>query len=104
MLGPRACVPRAVRGYPVARGRQEHFPADATLLPASRGGKAEQGPKRCAGAQLELIHGTGQAAVPEGPDRGKVVSAHKSSSGPRETVPYAHPYYWAPFVLLGNWQ
>ena len=20
-----------------------------------------------------------------------------------EDSPYSHPYYWAPFVLLGNW-
>jgi CHAT domain-containing protein len=23
---------------------------------------------------------------------------------PDKTKPFAHPYYWSPFVLFGNWQ
>ena len=23
---------------------------------------------------------------------------------PSAQAPYAHPYYWAPFILIGNWQ
>jgi CHAT domain-containing protein len=58
-------------------------------------------------AQLELLGGTTQ-------------SVHRSSRGERGAVslattkpaasrlspdaPYAHPYYWAPFVLMGNWK
>jgi len=37
-------------------------------------------------AQLSLLHGA--------PD--------PSASTPK--LPYAHPYYWAPFLLIGNWQ
>jgi CHAT domain-containing protein len=22
---------------------------------------------------------------------------------PDPSAPYAHPYYWAPFILMGNW-
>jgi CHAT domain-containing protein len=31
-----------------------------------------------------------------------------AANKPRFTVdpkrPYAHPYYWAPFILIGNWK
>jgi CHAT domain-containing protein len=37
-------------------------------------------------AQLEFLHGT----------------AEESASGAKP--PYLHPYYWAPFILIGNWQ
>jgi CHAT domain-containing protein len=30
-----------------------------------------------------------------------VLSADQPKSG--SLVPYSHPYYWAPFVLIGNW-
>ena len=65
-------------------------------------------------AQLALLRGAGpsQAATPMGSTRGLVV--HESTrSGPEGTLPpfvpapqapYAHPAYWAPFVLIGNWR
>lgn len=37
------------------------------------------------GAQLTLLNGT---------------RAHKGKALP---TPYAHPYYWSPFILMGNW-
>jgi CHAT domain-containing protein len=37
-------------------------------------------------AQLALLHGDAD---------------HPASGG---KLPYAHPYYWAPFILIGNWQ
>jgi CHAT domain-containing protein/Tfp pilus assembly protein PilF len=37
-------------------------------------------------AQLALLHG----------------GADQTGSGSK--LPYAHPYYWAPFILIGNWQ
>ncbi len=38
--------------------------------------------------------------------RGKVsVSAHDAGPEPGQTAPgWSHPYFWAPFVLMGNWQ
>jgi len=33
-------------------------------------------------------------------------SAKSGSDGlfiPPKGAPYAHPYYWAPFILMGNW-
>ena len=52
-----------------------------------RGGvKAEDGPKR--------------ALVQEAPSKTKPKAAAFLAPG---DAPYAHPYYWAPFFLMGNW-
>ena len=29
--------------------------------------------------------------------------AGEESFTPDPRVPYAHPYYWSPFILMGNW-
>jgi CHAT domain-containing protein len=43
-------------------------------------------------AQLSLLHGLDQITV------GSSVARR------RRQAPYAHPYYWAPFLLIGNWK
>jgi CHAT domain-containing protein/uncharacterized protein HemY len=50
-------------------------------------------------AQLDLLLGK---VTPEGNSGGRGFS----SEGPASQAPkgYAHPYYWAPFVLMGNWK
>ncbi len=57
-------------------------------------------------AQLALLRGEVKSnGVPEG-DRGAVTKRPGSDalSLPRNAnAPYAHPYYWAPFFLMGNW-
>jgi CHAT domain-containing protein len=40
-------------------------------------------------AQLSLLHGDGSA---------------KSSGPGAASAPYASPYFWAPFILIGNWK
>jgi CHAT domain-containing protein/tetratricopeptide (TPR) repeat protein len=35
---------------------------------------------------------------------GKVPSSSKSGGQPDTQGTFAHPYYWAPFVLIGNWR
>jgi len=65
-------------------------------------------------AQLELLDG--ELRVPESPKavgshRGQVLrvgqcgvaGAQPSPYRPDPSKPYAHPYYWAPFILMGNW-
>jgi CHAT domain-containing protein len=53
-------------------------------------------------AQLALLHG---AAVPAETPQGSAVGASPASeSKPRPASPYANPYYWAPFILIGNWK
>jgi CHAT domain-containing protein len=51
-------------------------------------------------AQLAFIRGGG--AVPGG-GIGRGFETEKQSSAP-SSLGYAHPYYWAPFVLIGNYQ
>jgi CHAT domain-containing protein/tetratricopeptide (TPR) repeat protein len=62
-------------------------------------------------AQRTLIHGkidagmtaSDRSIIPE-----SVKSAHGSSNAPHFRIdpskPFAHPYYWAPFILYGNWK
>ncbi|HKF57791.1 MAG TPA: CHAT domain-containing protein, partial [Blastocatellia bacterium] len=65
-------------------------------------------------AQLRLLRGQ---ATPESPtakalvaDRQIVHEEQKQgvATRPRFTPdpkkPYSHPYYWAPFILIGNWK
>jgi CHAT domain-containing protein len=62
-------------------------------------------------AQLELLTGQTSAAVATNTERSNIRVTTVSSTGstqPRYTedpkAPLAHPYYWAPFILIGNWK
>jgi CHAT domain-containing protein len=55
------------------------------------GGKAEA----LRQAQLAFLHGSGASSKAE---RGSKIEQELS------TANYAHPFYWAPFVLMGNFQ
>jgi CHAT domain-containing protein/tetratricopeptide (TPR) repeat protein len=54
-------------------------------------------------AQISLLHGVSTGGVPS-----PVGSSSPVRSGQGfvkdPSKPFAHPYYWAPFVLMGNWQ
>lgn len=57
-------------------------------------------------AQLALLRGE---AAADGEDRGAAASSRRGLSGgavagSRAAAPYAHPYFWAPFILIGNWR
>jgi CHAT domain-containing protein/tetratricopeptide (TPR) repeat protein len=58
-------------------------------------------------AQMALLHGTVKAeVVPNGEKRGltRVDSSRTAATFKTDpNAPYGHPYYWAPFVLMGNW-
>jgi len=49
-------------------------------------------------AQLAILHGTASSA--EAP-QGSVASTSKPQS---PSSHYSNPYYWAPFILIGNWK
>ena len=64
-------------------------------------------------AQLALLRGTGQSV---GTVTTEVRGIDLVQAGSRTTLgvlprftpdlqaPYAHPFYWAPFLLIGNWR
>jgi len=58
-------------------------------------------------AQLALLHGTAQAPAAGNAERRGLTRKTETSAGrPFKTdpnAPYAHPFYWAPFILMGNW-
>jgi CHAT domain-containing protein len=57
-------------------------------------------------AQLALLHGTAKADGASSTDRGLTrVSASQTAGSFKAdpSAPYAHPFYWAPFILMGNW-
>jgi len=59
-------------------------------------------------AQLSLLHASAQDAASSGEtQRGLARTAASLASGGGSArdpnAPFAHPYYWAPFILMGNW-
>jgi CHAT domain-containing protein len=53
-------------------------------------------------AQLYFIEG--QAGGAQGGNRGRAVIAPDNEIGiPPALEGYRHPYFWAPFILMGNW-
>jgi len=58
-------------------------------------------------AQLALLNGNSKASQVKA-QRSEPLDNQTDSSLPRypkdSAKPYAHPYYWAPFILIGNWK
>jgi CHAT domain-containing protein len=58
-------------------------------------------------AQMKLLNGSYTAAEAE-KHRSDEFTPAASSTLPRFTpdpkAPFAHPFYWSPFILIGNWQ
>jgi len=59
-------------------------------------------------AQLALLHGDLKTSSAVDRARGVVPTSVPRPLGPAfeadPNAPYAHPYYWAPFILIGNWK
>lgn len=53
-------------------------------------------------AQLALLKGSSNTSADSGKDRG--FQAEDVPAAPAHAAGYSHPYYWAPFVLIGNFQ
>jgi len=58
-------------------------------------------------AQLHLLRGQTKVAAPKA-GRGGPATVEGAAASVRFTAPKnapcAHPYYWAPFILMGNWR
>ena len=55
-------------------------------------------------AQLALLRGDGATDDKALRGRRSRRATSDSSTGLKDNTPYAHPFYWAPFVLIGNWR
>jgi CHAT domain-containing protein len=60
-------------------------------------------------AQISLLRGEGGGGPVSGDRRSSEMAAEVGNpnlppykSDPR--APFSHPYYWAPFILIGNWR
>jgi CHAT domain-containing protein len=59
-------------------------------------------------AQLAMLHGTvgreSESTNARGATRANPVAVDNSTRFALDPkAPFAHPYYWAPFILMGNW-
>jgi CHAT domain-containing protein len=59
-------------------------------------------------AQLALLYGSNAAAVSAGDTQRGLARQQNGPITPAtfkadSRAPYAHPYFWAPFILMGNW-
>jgi len=53
-------------------------------------------------AQIEVMRGTADSS---GTSRGiNKAGSPASTTMPNSSSPYANPFYWAPFILIGNWK
>lgn len=59
-------------------------------------------------AQLRLMRGSYPDGDKSKPPRADAFTGSTQALGPPfetdKSAPYAHPYYWAPFILFGNWR
>jgi CHAT domain-containing protein len=60
-------------------------------------------------AQLELLTGQTNTVSQTRTQRAEIVGGEAASTSqpsftPDAKAPLAHPYYWAPFILIGNWK
>jgi CHAT domain-containing protein/Tfp pilus assembly protein PilF len=59
-------------------------------------------------AQLKLLRGGNPVDSRPKPPRSDAFTPEAEAVGPPfeidKNAPYAHPYYWAPFIMFGNWR
>jgi CHAT domain-containing protein len=60
-------------------------------------------------AQLSLLRETNKTQLVEGEEKGVEEQSKNATAGLKpfkkdERVPFAHPYYWSSFILIGNWR
>lgn len=58
-------------------------------------------------AQIDMIQGQAGNAAPAGAQPTQRAARRQSAPAPLQVDParpFAHPYFWAPFVLSGDWR
>jgi len=81
--------------------RRSDGPADANDV-APPAGKGGGGQKQGAGqAQEQVVMGTLSPAATANSDGGVAVLKTAAAVGAKN---WMHPFFWAPFILIGNWQ
>ncbi len=53
-------------------------------------------------AQLSLLHGSTGPGPGRSAQQQRGIGVELQRAGAQ--TKYAHPYYWAPFILIGNWR
>lgn len=76
-------------------------------MQSDRAGQAGPWPGRAAAlraAQLQLLKGQGTSVTDQSARGARpLVAGTPSPTAPSPDNPWAHPYYWAPFVISGDW-
>ena len=54
-------------------------------------------------AQVAMIRGQPMTQVAANAQRSAMIIAEGNNGGDANDFLTAHPYYWAPFILMGNW-
>jgi CHAT domain-containing protein len=95
MGGGRSENGAEVEGFGALAQRQGAQAVLATLWPVA---------DQSTGRFMQQLYRTRQAAGAGGrPDSSKVQALRQTQLDFLKTPRYAHPYYWAPFILMGNW-
>jgi len=116
---------KEVEGFGVLAQRQGAKAVVASLWPVAdrstkllmqefyRSREARNGESKIAAlreAQLKLLHGEITVDATQSPSRQITHEDAKPEDAKRPLfkldpkAPFAHPYYWAPFILIGNWK
>ena len=92
---------RSRAGHALGRERPQHQPHHERLLRSLGQNPAHGKAEALRQAQLAFLHG---AAAAPGGGSGRGFEAVGATGASNAGLGYAHPYYWAPFVLIGNYQ
>ena len=90
--------------WPVADNSTQELMVEFYRLYDARSGKISKA-EAMQQAQKEMIAGKLKAPSTQGVCRSEIVgNANSKKFNCDINAPYSHPYFWSPFVLIGNWR